>query len=154
MKIGILAADSHNFPNLPLMKISAFYKANGHEVEWWKAEGEYDIVFCSVIFSETEIPEVNNAKRVCIGGSGIDLDNRLPPEIEHTTPDYSIYPQYNFAVGFLTRGLPAAKSRAIARRVLHYTGKGWVHFTESRRSFGILDRAKENQSIRSKLTCL
>lgn len=106
MKIGILAADSHNFPNLPLMKISAFYKANGHEVEWWKAEGEYDIVFCSVIFSETEIPEVNNAKRVCIGGSGIDLDNRLPPEIEHTTPDYSIYPQYNFAVGFLTRGCP------------------------------------------------
>lgn len=106
MKIGLLAADSHNFPNLPLMKISAFYKAKGNDVEWWKAEEEYDTVFCSVIFSVTEIPKINNAKCVYFGGSGIDLDNELPPEIEHITPDYSIYPQYDFAVGFLTRGCP------------------------------------------------
>lgn len=57
MKIGILAADSHNFPNLPLMKISAFYKANGHEVEWWKAEGEYDIVFVPLYFQKQKSPK-------------------------------------------------------------------------------------------------
>lgn len=106
MKIGLLAADSHNFPNLPLMKISAYYKAAGNRVEWWRADEEYDIVFCSVIFSETEIPKITNAKEVHFGGSGISLEKSLPDAIEHTTPDYSIYPQYDFAVGFLTRGCP------------------------------------------------
>ena len=101
MKIGLLAADSHNFPNLPLMKISAHYKAKGNRVEWWRADEEYDIVFCSVIFSETEVPEITNAKEVHFGGSGISLKKSLPDAIEHTTPDYSIYPQYDFAVGFL-----------------------------------------------------
>lgn len=106
MKIGLLAADSHNFPNLPLMKISAYYKAAGNRVEWWRADEEYDSVFCSVIFSETEIPKITNAKEVHFGGSGISLEKSLPDAIEHTTPDYSIYPQYDFAVGFLTRGCP------------------------------------------------
>lgn len=106
MKIGILAADSHNFPNLPIMKIASFYKAQGSKVEWWKEDQQYDAVFCSVIFSETEIPKITNAKEVYYGGSGVDLENALPPEIEHATPDYSIYPQYRFAVGFLTRGCP------------------------------------------------
>lgn len=106
MKIGLLAADSHHFPNLPLMKISAYYKAAGNSVEWWRSDEEYDIVFCSVIFSETEVPEITNAKEVHFGGSGISLKKSLPNAIEHTMPDYSIYPQYDFAVGFLTRGCP------------------------------------------------
>ncbi len=106
MKIGLLAADSHNFPNLPLMKISAYYKAAGNTVEWWRTNEEYDSVFCSVIFSETEVPEIHNAKVVHYGGSGISLEKSLPDAIEHIMPDYSIYPQYDFAVGFLTRGCP------------------------------------------------
>lgn len=106
MKIGILAPDSHNFPNLPIMKISAYHKAQGNSVEWWKPEEQYDAVYCSVIFSETEVPDITNAKEVHFGGSGISLENKLPDAIEHTTPDYSIYPQYDFAVGFLTRGCP------------------------------------------------
>lgn len=106
MKFGLLAADSHNFPNLPLMKISTFYKSRGDTVEWWRADEQYDAVFCSIIFDGTEKPEITNAKEVIYGGSGISLDNFLPPAIEYSTPDYSIYPQYDFAVGFLTRGCP------------------------------------------------
>ena len=106
MKIGILAPDSHNFPNLPIMKISAYHKAQGNSVEWWKPEEQYDAVYCSVIFSETEVPRITNAAEVHYGGSGIDLKNSLPEEIEHATPDYSIYPDCDFAVGFLTRGCP------------------------------------------------
>lgn len=106
MKIGLLAADSHNFPNLPLMKISTHHKANGDHVEWWRDSEDYDIVYCSVIFSETEKPTITNAKEVFFGGSGIGLKNFLPSSIEHAMPDYSIYPQYDFAVGFLTRGCP------------------------------------------------
>lgn len=106
MKIGLLAPDSHNFPNLPIMKISAHEKKKGNSVEWWNAESEYDVVYCSVIFSETEVPEIHNSAEVKYGGSGIDLRNKLPFEVEHETPDYSIYPQYDFAVGLLTRGCP------------------------------------------------
>jgi hypothetical protein len=106
MKIGLFAADSHNFPNLPLMKISSYHKNIGDYVEWWQADERYDIVYCSIIFSETIKPDITNAETVFYGGSGVDLDNTLPDIIEHQTPDYSIYPQYDFAVGFLTRGCP------------------------------------------------
>ncbi len=30
----------------------------------------------------------------------------LLPEIENQYPDYSLYSQYDYAVGFLTRGCP------------------------------------------------
>lgn len=106
MKIGLCAADSHNFPNLPLMKASAYYKARGNEVEWWRKEAQYDAVLCSVIFTKTEKPKIENAREVIYGGSGIDLENHIPPAIEHTTPDYSLYPNCDFALGFLTRGCP------------------------------------------------
>lgn len=33
MNIGLYDVDSHNFPNLPLMKISAYHKAKGDNVE-------------------------------------------------------------------------------------------------------------------------
>ena len=34
MNIGLIDVDSHNFPNLALMKISAYHKAKGDTVEW------------------------------------------------------------------------------------------------------------------------
>ena len=43
MNIGILAVDS-NFPNLALMKISAYHKARGDQVEWYNPLCEYDKV--------------------------------------------------------------------------------------------------------------
>lgn len=36
MKIGLIDVDGHNFPNLPLMKISAYHKAKGDSVEWYE----------------------------------------------------------------------------------------------------------------------
>ena len=33
MNIGLIDVDSHNFPNLALMKISAFHKSRGDHVE-------------------------------------------------------------------------------------------------------------------------
>ena len=86
MKIGLIDVDSHNFPNLCLMKLSAYHKAKGHTVEWWNA---------------------TNAEQVIFGGTGYDTKNRLPPEVEHSYPDYSIYPQFfGIAYGFLSRGCP------------------------------------------------
>lgn len=111
MKIGLIDVDSHNYPNLALMKISAYHKAKGDEVEWWFGFGEYDRVYMSKVFDETyspDIPEPLNAKEIIKGGTGYGLDNNLPDEIEHIYPDYSLYPKLtqDTAYGFLTRGCP------------------------------------------------
>lgn len=111
MRIGLIDVDSHNFPNLALMKISAYHKAQGDEVEWWFGFGEYDRVYMSKVFDETyspDIPEPLNAKEIIKGGTGYGLDNKLPDEIEHIYPDYSLYPKLtqDTAYGFLSRGCP------------------------------------------------
>ena len=113
MKIGLIDVDSHNYPNLALMKISAYHKAQGDEVEWWWGWGKYDKVYMSKVFDDTytpDIPEPLNAKEIIKGGTGYGLDNKLPDEIEHMMPDYSLYPEMTryTAYGFLTRGCPNA----------------------------------------------
>ena len=113
MIVGLIDVDGHNFPNLALMKLSAWHKAQGDTVEWWSGFGEYDLVYMSKVFDSTytpDIPEPLNAKRIIKGGTGYGLDNRLPDEIEHIYPDYSIYPELTkeTAYGFLTRGCPRA----------------------------------------------
>ena len=123
MKIGLIDVDGHNFPNLPLMKLSAYHKKQGDETDFynpWEGLVEpYDIVYMSKVFSFT--PDYANpiyAKKVYRGGSGycIDLedgkevfhaerDKNLPDEIEHIYPDYELYREQR-SIGFLTRGCP------------------------------------------------
>lgn len=35
VRIGLVDVDGHNFPNLALMKISAYHKKRDDQVEWW-----------------------------------------------------------------------------------------------------------------------
>ena len=111
MNIGLIDVDGHNFPNLALMKISAWHKAQGDIVEWCLPLGRYDIVYQSKVFDETYSPDIDwipMADKVIKGGTGYGLGNTLPEEIEHIYPDYSIYPDLtkDTAFGFLTRGCP------------------------------------------------
>ena len=124
MKIGLIDVDGHHFPNLALMRISAFHKAQGDEVEWWWTDlVHYDIVYMSKIFSDAyskDVPEPMNADKVIKGGTGycISLGTdgkehfdesknvKLPPEMERMFPDYSIYPEFTFAVSMTSRGCP------------------------------------------------
>lgn len=125
MKIGLIDVDGHNFPNIPLMKISAWHKAQGDSVEWYSPllSGHMDKVYMSKVFSFTPDYEyfVDADEIVRGGGSGYCIkivdnkeiydnlkDNPLPPEIEHIYPDYSLYPDLtkDTAYGFLTRGCP------------------------------------------------
>lgn len=111
MKIGLIDVDGHNFPNLALMKLSAWHKAQGDTVEWWWGFDHYDRVYMSKVFDSTytpDVPEPLNADEVIKGGTGYDLDNKLPDEIEHIYPDYSLYQELtsDTAYGFLTRGCP------------------------------------------------
>jgi hypothetical protein len=111
MNIGLIDVDGHNFPNLALMKLSAWPKARGDTVEWWWGFGQYDRVYMSKVFDETyspDVPEPLNARKIVKGGTGYGMDNRLPDEVEHIYPDYSLYPALtkDTAYGFLTRGCP------------------------------------------------
>ena len=111
MRIGLIDVDGHNFPNLALMKISAYHKALGDDVEWCYPMFEYDIVYQSKVFGDTYSKDINwmpQAKKVIKGGTGYGMDNVLPDEIEHIYPDYSLYPDLtkDTAYGFLTRGCP------------------------------------------------
>lgn len=107
MKIGLIDVDGHNFPNLALMKISAYHKAEGDEVEWFFGFNQYDRVYMSKVFTFTEdFHQVINAKEVIRGGTGYNLKNVLPKEIENIYPDYDLYRIEDTAYGFLTRGCP------------------------------------------------
>lgn len=111
MRVGLIDVDGHNFPNLALMKISAYHKAKGDEVSWCVPIMHYDIVYQTKVFDETyskDIDYIPNASEIIKGGTGYGLDNHLPEEIEHIYPDYSLYPLLtkDTAYGFLTRGCP------------------------------------------------
>lgn len=108
MKIGLVDVDGHNFPNLALMKISAYHKAKGDRVEWCNPLLPYDRVYQAKVFDFTEdFNTCLQTNEIIKGGTGYGLDNKLPDEIENIFPDYSIYPQYkNTAYGFMTRGCP------------------------------------------------
>lgn len=123
-RIGLIDVDGHNYPNIPLMKISAWHKAQGDHVEWYEPlfSGYMDKVYMSKVFSFTPDYEYFvDADEISKGGSGycIELvdgkeiyhqenDKPLPAEIEHIYPDYSLYPEMtkDTAYGFLTRGCP------------------------------------------------
>jgi hypothetical protein len=106
MKIGLIDVDSHNFPNLALMKISAYHKAKGDSVERAISMMKYDIVYQSKVFdfSQDENTYIN-CEQLIKGGTGYDLKNKLPEEIENICPDYTLYDEKK-AYGFLTRGCP------------------------------------------------
>ena len=130
MIVGLIDVDGHNFPNLALMKLSAWHKQQGDIVKWYEplfhSMGKpFDKAYMSKVFSFT--PDYSyyvNAKEIHKGGSGycihlkdgkevydVEKDTLLPQEVETIYPDYKIYydkiPEVkNIAYGFLTRGCP------------------------------------------------
>lgn len=142
-KIGLIDVDGHNFPNIPLMKISAWHKQQGDSVEWYNPmfSGHMDKVYMAKVFSFTpDYQYFIDADEIIKGGSGyaIDLINGrevynkskdidLLPEIEHIYPDYSIYGITDTAYGLLTRGCPRGCS------FCHVASK------EGRKSFKVAD---------------
>lgn len=125
MRIGLIDLDhkAGGFPNIPLMKLSAWHKYQGDIVEWYmEFNGHYDRVYISRVFSSTpDYQYVIDADEVVRGGSGYCIklvdgkevydksaDTLLPHEVEHIMPDYELYPDIpkDTAYGFLTRGCP------------------------------------------------
>ena len=115
----MIDVDGHNFPNLPLMKLSAWHKGQGDAVEWYEplTGGWYDRIYLSKVFSfMPDYPYPLYSDDVRRGGTGYsypDGGEPLPEEIEHIYPDYGLYDITNTAYGFLTRGCPRACSFCI-----------------------------------------
>lgn len=103
MNIGIHDSEWNGFPNLALMKISAYHKKQNDHVEWFMPIQRYDMVYSSKIFTFTKECEYLPEWTIK-GGTGYGIYDELPKEIDDTEPDYSIYPNCKHAVGFLTRG--------------------------------------------------
>lgn len=109
MDIGLIDVDSHNYPNLALMKLSAWHKRRGDNVEWYFGFKHYDRVYMSRVFDDTYSKDYEfpiNADEVVKGGTGYGMTNNLPDEVEHIMPDYSLYGITDTAYGFLSRGCP------------------------------------------------
>lgn len=128
MRIGLIDVDAWSrgkvtFPNLGLMKLSAWYKQEGHQVEWMLPGEHYDRVYLSKVFSADYSRDFDlpiNAAEIFRRGAGYaitvqngrevydkSMDPPLPYGVEHIYPDYSLYPEFSdTAYGFLTRGCP------------------------------------------------
>lgn len=116
MNIGLVDVDSHNFPNLVLMKLSAWHKAKGNNVFLLKPDDvlkggnlfcEYDKMIGACVFTENkDIAEKLEDCGVHIAGTGTGKAETLPDEIEHIMPDYSLYGITDTAYGFMSRGCP------------------------------------------------
>jgi MoaA/NifB/PqqE/SkfB family radical SAM enzyme len=89
------------------MKISAYHKKMGDNVNWVTVEN-YDRTYLSKVFtfSPDFIHGFGNYGEIIKGGTGFKMTNTLPSEIDKLCPDYSIYPKFKAAYGFLTRGCP------------------------------------------------
>jgi len=104
MKIGIIDADligreKHRFPNLACEKISGYWKSQGAEVQLlldYLFPDDFDRIYISKVFTDTEVPPLPDDKRIHIGGTGFFFDKapNLLPEIEHHMPDYHLYDEW------------------------------------------------------------
>lgn len=110
MKIGLIDVDGHNFPNFALMRLSAYHKQRGDDVEWVDSGlfgRHYDKVMASKIFTFTDDYEYSylDCDELVKGGTGYDIKSKLPIDVEsNLAMDYTLYPQYPYSIQFFSRG--------------------------------------------------
>ena len=107
MRIGFVDVDGHHFPNLALMKLATYHKQRGDEVEWAFPLLPYDRVYMAKVFTFTQDDiTAYQTDDIVRGGTGYDLQSKLPTDVEKCYPNYSIYGTTDTAYGYLTRGCP------------------------------------------------
>lgn len=92
------------FPNLVLMKLSSYHKARGNQVLLNSPLFGFDRAYASCVFTWHAKRAQGLPLGIDIGGPGLNLKSELPAEIEHIMPDYDLYPNIDFSMGFTSRG--------------------------------------------------
>ena len=102
MNIGLIDVDGFKgYPNFALMKISAYHKDQGDDVEWAEKGKHYNKVYASKIFTFTPDYDYSgiDSDITLKGGTGYDIEGRLEPDIDNFNKlDYSIYPDCDFSL--------------------------------------------------------
>jgi len=104
MKIGLFDIDS-KYHNLALMKLSAYHKQKGDEVELYNPLwiDTYSKIYVSKIFKRPNNNDGYIREGMICGGSGFEYLTLLPEYMEHIKPDYDLY-DLKYSLGFTTRG--------------------------------------------------
>lgn len=130
--IGLIDVDS-KLPNLALMKISSYYKKLGEKVEFLKPDHEYEKIFASAIFTKSKdrcqglINQYGSI--IGIGGTGWDVEKKLPLDIEVMKPDYSLYRAEEIAgriKGIGTKEHKLKKATEIVNAGMGFTSRGCI----------------------------
>ena len=104
MRVALTDIDRTGYPNLALMKLARWHKAQGDQVLPLNSTEAADRRYASTVFSWNRAKaETLKAQGWIVGGSGVDLKLELPPTIEQCKPDYSLY-NIDYGWGFLMRG--------------------------------------------------
>ena len=135
MPMGLIDVDG-KLPNLALMKISSFYKKNGEKVGFVNGDepkNKYDKIYASSIFtkSKRECQHLKEYYGDCIeiGGTGWDIEKRLPEEIESMKPDYELYTAdmiYPKIKGIMTKEHKIQKAEQIVNAGIGFSSRGCV----------------------------
>ncbi len=113
-RVLLVDCDSKDgFPNLALMKLSAYEKEQGNKTELIKEIPEtrplvkYDRAYVSCIFEQNREKALDFIRQldcqVTFGGTGLDFKKKLSEGTEHIMPDYDLY-DTDFSMGFTSRG--------------------------------------------------
>ncbi|QUI24892.1 radical SAM protein [Vallitalea pronyensis] len=135
MKIGLIDYDG-KIPNLALMKLSTYYKQQGHEVYLNIFDRHVDKVFCSVLFTwnrrrAERLKDVY--KDITFGGTGWDIKTVLPQEMEHCKPDYDLYTAdflYSRIRGVMKKRSKHKKAEQLANMGVGFTSRGCIRKCE------------------------
>ena len=133
--IGLIDVDG-KLPNLALMKISKYYKSMGEKVEFVRPDAgrnDYEKIYASAIFqkSQQECMKLQEyyGDRIEIGGTGWEIEKRLPQEIESMNPDYDLYTTdmiYPKIKGIMTRERKKMKAQQIVDAGIGFTSRGCI----------------------------
>ena len=124
MKVLLIQMDG-KMPNLALMKLSSLHESENDEValeicdpkiklKYTKTRMRFpDKIYISCIFKKNlkkaqEIKKLYSSIDIDtqIGGPALWEPNYLPVEAEHLMPDYSLYPEMDYSLGYTQRGCP------------------------------------------------
>jgi hypothetical protein len=124
MYIGLINAEPQ-INNTALMKISEYHKSRGDDVEMYIDffRNQYDKIYCSSLFDFTDKSQIPE-QTIC-GGTGFDIESKLPNEIDNCDLDYSIFPSCNSSYVWFSRGCIRNCPFCIVRKK-----EGYIHSVE------------------------